>query len=115
MNTLIEKVLYIPPECCYNPDNFGNPYRYLEMYYRCFLSFLLYRDDHHGGKIPLMHVKSPFETQFHIVYSHANAEDISQLYNAETKFYKCIEKDSVDGCLVLYLLICILMTIQDMA
>lgn len=87
MNTLIEKVLYIPPECCYNPDNFGNPYRYLEVYIRCLLSFLLCRDDLHGGKIPLMHVKSPFEAQFHIVYSHANAEDISQLYNAEAKIY----------------------------
>ena len=40
MNALIEKILYLPPECKYNGIEFTEPLSYDEMYQ--FVFFLLY-------------------------------------------------------------------------
>lgn len=79
MNALIEKVLYLPPECKYSGNEFTGPLSYHEMYLFVFLLILLFRKDPSGNVIPMIIAKPQVKTFFTIVYSHANAEDISQL------------------------------------
>lgn len=79
MNALIEKVLYLPPECKYSGVEFTGPLSYHEMYRYAFLFVLSFRKDPSGNIIPMIIAKPQVKTFFTIVYSHANAEDISQL------------------------------------
>ncbi|KAK8790485.1 hypothetical protein WA171_002008 [Blastocystis sp. BT1] len=69
MNAAIQRLLYMPPKCTYNPNSFG--------------SCSYYEIDEH---IPVMYIKSLYSAQYTIVYSHANAEDISQLRH----FLRCM-------------------------
>ena len=61
-----------------------------------------------------MHVQSPVPSEYSIIYSHANAEDISQLYSLSSFNNNIIGKVFADGSLDLFLVISLLMTIQDM-
>lgn len=83
LNKLIEKVLYIPPDCKYESNDFTYPCSYTEMWIPLSL-VVMTRSDHNGVKIPILHVKPLFSPDFIIVYSHANAEVIVQLYNHYT-------------------------------
>ncbi|KAK8805239.1 hypothetical protein WA588_000179 [Blastocystis sp. NMH] len=57
----------MPPKCTYRRESFSGRFSYHEI------------NGTNGGVIPMIYLKSLYASPYTLVYSHANAEDISQL------------------------------------